>query len=121
MKNFSTRTALVHVLTSAVFFMCGVTLAYGAPSFYENPIIYGGIKTVPELLLAIVDLVFLIAVPIIVMCIIYSGFLFVTSGGNDAKIEKARHTFLWTVVGALVLLGAKAIALAVQATIDALK
>ncbi len=87
---------------------------------YTNPITYGSIKTVPELLLALVDLVFLIAVPLIVICIIYSGFLFVTAGDNESQIGKARTVFLWTLIGAAVLLGAKAIAMAIQNTIDSL-
>lgn len=94
-----------------------LTLSAQGAFWYENPITYGGITTIPELLLALVDLVFLIGVPIIVMCIIYSGFLFVTSGDNESQVTKARFVFMWTLVGALVLLGAKAIALAVQTTV----
>lgn len=91
-----------------------------AQTSYVNPITYGGITSIPDLLLALVDLVFLIGVPIIVMFIIYGGFLFVTAGDNEAQIAKARTTFKWTLLGALVLLGAKVIAAAIQATISAL-
>lgn len=88
-----------------------------AASTYNNPVVYGGISTIPELLLALVDLVFLVGVPIIVLFIIYSGFLFVTGGDNEAQTKKARFVFTWTMVGALVLLGAKAIALAIKNTV----
>lgn len=87
------------------------------PTQYCNPITYGGISTIPDLLLALVDLVFLIGVPIVVISIIYSGFLFVTAGDNESKSTKARFVFTWTMIGALVLFGAKAIALAVQTTV----
>lgn len=98
----------------------GARTAFAAAGSYVNPITYGGITSVSDLLLALVDLIFLIGVPIIVIFIIYSGFLFVTAGDNDAQITKARTTFKWTMLGALVLLGAKAIAAAVQATITSL-
>lgn len=100
-----------------------ITILFLAPSLvsaastYANPIVYGGVTTIPDLLLALVDLVFLVAMPILVIFIIYAGFLFVTAGDNETQIKKARFVFLWTCVGGLVLLGAKAIAAAVQATI----
>lgn len=84
---------------------------------YCNPITYGSITSIPQLLLALVDLVFLIGVPIIVIFIIYSGFLFVTAGDNESQVAKARFVFMWTLLGALVLLGAKAIAAAIEATV----
>lgn len=107
------------VLTTTLVFLVGTQVASAAGT-YINPITYGGISTIPDLLLAIVDLIFLVGVPIIVIFIIYSGFLFVTAGDNDAQITKARTTLKWTLLGALVLLGAKAIAAAVQATISSL-
>lgn len=88
-----------------------------AQSTYPNPITYGGITNIPDLLLAIVDLIFLIGVPIVVVAIIYSGFLFVTSGDNESKSSKARLVFTWTMIGALILFGAKAIAMAIQTTV----
>ncbi len=94
-------------------------------SCYLNPIAYidslgTKVDTVPRFLLALVDLIFLIAVPLIVICIIYGGFLFVMAGDNEAQITKARTVITWTIIGAGVLLGAKAIELAVQATICSL-
>jgi len=90
--------------------------------YYKNPITIQGasgkpIETIPEFLLALVDIVFLFGMPIIVLFIIYGGFLFVTAGDNEAQITKARRTILWTLVGAGVLIGAKVIAMAIQATV----
>ena len=88
-----------------------------AASTYNNPITYGGVTSIPCFLVALVDLIFLVGIPIIVLFIIYSGFLFVTGGDNEAQTKKARFVFTWTMVGALVLLGAKAIALAIKNTV----
>ncbi len=92
---------------------------------YMNPISYidslgTKVDTVPRFLLALVDLIFLIAVPIIVIFIIYAGFLFVMAGDNETQITKARTVILWTIIGAGVLLGAKALELAIQSTICSL-
>lgn len=109
------RNFFAHVV-SLLAFASPFMFAHAA-SVYNNPIVYGGISTVPELLLALVDLVFLVGVPIVVLFIIYSGFLFVTGGDNEAQTKKARFVFTWTMVGALILLGAKAIALAIKNTV----
>ncbi len=115
MANMNYRAIFAQILTGIIFVLPSLALA--APATYNNPITYGGIQTIPELLLALVDLVFLIGIPIIVVFIIYSGFLFVTGGDNEQQVKKARFVFMWTMIGALVLLGAKAIALAIKNTV----
>ena len=109
-KSYIAPLSSLAVLLSPIF------VAHAA-STYNNPVTYGGISTIPEFLLALVDLVFLVGVPIIVLFIIYSGFLFVTAGDNEAQTKKARFVFMWTMVGAVILLGAKAIALAIKNTV----
>ena len=54
-----------------------------------------------------------IAIPIAAMFIIYSGFLFVTAGGNEAKLKAAKTTFYWTIIGAAIVVGAWALAAAI--------
>ncbi len=111
---------LTHILALTTFFLGITFVAHAQGSSYENPITYGGITDIPGLLLGLVKLVLLIGVPIIVLFVIYSGFLFVSAGDNEAEITKAKTVFQWTVVGALVLLGAEAISLAIQGTITSL-
>jgi hypothetical protein len=90
--------------------------------YYDNPIkITDGngkaIETIPQFLLLCVDLVFLFGMPIIVIFIIYAGFLFVTAGDNESQISKAKTTITWTLIGAAVLIGAKVIAMAIETTV----
>jgi hypothetical protein len=51
---------------------------------------------------------------------VYIGFLFVTAQGNETKIKNARGYLFTTIIGALILLGAEAIAQGIQATVAAL-
>ncbi len=74
-----------------------------------------------DFLLKILNAAVYILFPFIVLMIVYTGFLFVTAQGNVTKITQAREALVWTVVGALVVLGAKAIALAIEATVEDLK
>lgn len=73
-----------------------------------------------QLLATLLKLVARIAFPIIVLFIVYIGFLFVTSQGNPEKLKEAREYFLWAIVGALLILGAEALSYAIQATVNEL-
>ncbi len=57
---------------------------------------------------------------VVILMLVYVGFLFVTARGEPAKITTARQALLWTVVGALILLGAQVIAEGIKATVKAL-
>jgi hypothetical protein len=75
----------------------------------ENPL---GDKSVKfeDLQVRILDLVQKIALPIVILMLIYTGFLFVMAQGNDTKITDARSMLTWTLVGAAIILGANLIA-----------
>lgn len=67
--------------------------------------------------MAVLDAVALILFPIIVLMLVYCGFLFVKAQGEPAGITEARKVFFWTLIGGLIILGAKAISLAIAATV----
>jgi Type IV secretion system pilin len=72
-------------------------------------------------LVMILNSLIYIVFPIIVLMIVYTGFLFVTAQGNESKLSEARRALLWTVVGGLVVLGSVALALAIEATVESFK
>ncbi|OGZ33959.1 MAG: hypothetical protein A2Y98_00595 [Candidatus Portnoybacteria bacterium RBG_19FT_COMBO_36_7] len=37
-----------------------------------------------------------------IACILYAAFLYMTSGGDDSRIEKAKKTFIYGIVGIIV-------------------
>lgn len=83
-----------------------------------NPLNSG--TSLPTLLQEILQFVVKIGTVVIVLMVIYVGFKFVMAQGEPGAISEARQALLWTVVGALILLGAQAIATAIQATAQAL-
>jgi hypothetical protein len=87
-----------------------------AASLY-NPI---GTNDLSAFLAKILHLVVQIVFPIIVLFIVYIGFLFVSSQGNPEKLKEAKEYFFWALVGALIVLGAEALSLAIKATVDQL-
>ena len=77
-----------------------------------------GVTTIQDLLAKIINAMVLIATPIIVIMLIYSGFLFVQASGNEEKLGKAKTTLMYTLIGAAVILGAKGISFAIQNTLS---
>ena len=71
-------------------------------------------------LLNILAFVIRIGTVIVILMLVLVGYKFVVAQGEPAKITEARSMLLWTVVGALILIGAQAIALAIEATVKAL-
>ena len=71
-------------------------------------------------LMGILDFVIKIGTIAIVLMMVLVGYRFVAAQGAPGQIEEAKSTLLWTVVGALILLGAKAIALGIETTVQAI-
>lgn len=83
-----------------------------------NPL--ANIDTFPAFIKNILNIVLTIGIPIVTFFIILSGFQFVAARGNPEELTKAKKSFMYTVIGAAVLLGAWVIASAISGTIDAL-
>lgn len=66
---------------------------------------------------AMLDIVLMIGVPLIVLAIIYCGFLFVVAQGNSEAIGKAKKALLYTIIGAALLLGCFVLAKAIAGTV----
>lgn len=83
-----------------------------------NPIKATNLQT---FLLQVVDILLVFALPIIILFIMYAGYLFVIAQGNPSKIEEARSALLWAVIGGVIVLGASVIYGVINGTVQALK
>ncbi len=82
----------------------------------ENPL-PNGPQTIPEFIKKIIEIVLVVGVPLLVLAFIYAGFLFVKAQGNSGEIEVAKRTFVYTIIGGALLLGAFVIADAIGQTV----
>jgi hypothetical protein len=81
-----------------------------------NPL--GGVDSIEGFLEKLFNIVLRIAIPIIALAIIYSGFLFVTAQGKEDKLTTAKNTLMYTLIGAAIILGAWVIANALSETVN---
>lgn len=72
------------------------------------------------LITLILNAVIDIGVIVLVLALVWTGFKFVMAQGQEEQIREARSSLLWTLIGGLLLLGATAISLVLQATVERL-
>ena len=82
---------------------------------FINPI---GICSIEELIGGIISGLTLLLAPILVLAFIYSGFLFIKSQGNPGEIENAKKAFLYSAIGAALIIGANVIFAIITDTIS---
>lgn len=101
----------------ATFLLAYTRFAYAQPRQLTSPI------AAPDLwsfLSSIISSVVYILFPILVLMLVYTGYLFVAAQGNPAKLQEAKKAFVWTLIGGFVVLGAQALSLAIKTTVESL-
>lgn len=84
----------------------------------QNPL--GNVDLI-EFLQMILDVIMVFAVPLIVFMIIYAGFLFVMDRGSEKNLSKAKNALLYALIGGVLIIGANALLLVIQGTVDAFR
>lgn len=78
-------------------------------------------KSIDAFILSIIEVIMVFLIPIIVLYIMYAGFLFVTARGNATQIADAKRALLYAIIGGVIVVGAKLIIDVIQGTVDAFK
>jgi len=81
-----------------------------------NPLAFPDITSLMQ---AILNMVIIISTPIVVLFIIYGGFLYVTAQGNPEKLQVANRSLVYGVIGGVIVIGSVAILQIVQNTVNA--
>lgn len=61
-----------------------------------------------------------LGISFVVIMVIYSGFLFVKSQGNEKDLPQAKAALWWAIVGGILLIGAAGIAAGILSVIEGL-
>lgn len=81
---------------------------------------YLTIDNLQDLLAALLSAAVQIAIPFLVLFLMWVGFLFVAARGNPEKLSKAKQALLFTLIGALIILGAQTLSVILSGTIGQL-
>lgn len=107
MKIFSKIKKWIYILLLFIF-----QESLAAEIQFQNPL--GQTSDVWMLIPKLLDVAFSIAIPLCVGVIIYAGYLYITSAGNEKKIQQAHKTLIWGLIGFGVLLISKSVPKLIQ-------
>lgn len=93
------------------------SVAFAQEVALKNPLNF---NSIPEFIAGALKALALIALPIITLFLVISGFLFITAQGNQQKLETAKKNFVYVVLGALLILGAWILATLIAGTVNQL-
>lgn len=112
------RAALAFLAASLVLFaFAGATFA--AEGGIRSPL-KDEVSSIPGFIEAALKALVMIALPILTLFIVYSGFKFISAQGNSSKLEEAKKNFMYVIIGALLILGAWVIATLIGGTVSQL-
>lgn len=108
-------------LSGAVFFFLSISVAHAADCGQGlcNPL-NSNFSTIPAFIAGALKVLVIVALPIITLFIVISGFMFVMARGNPGALEKAKMNFVYVIIGALLILGAWVIATLIGGTVTQL-
>ncbi len=119
-----TKYLYLFVAVTTLFFLSDIPHAFAqsggcdSGTGLRNPL--NNICSFEDFVELLLEAVVRIGLPIAVLFIVYSGFLFATAQGNEEKIKKAKQAFFYTVIGITIFLGAWALAVIIGNTIQLL-
>ena len=112
----TTYVVCIHMLLAVLLLGAFVSTAE-AQQTLQNPL-NSNFSSVPAFIAGALKALALIALPIITLFFVISGFLFVTAQGNEQQLAKAKKNFFYVVIGALLILGAWIIATLIAGTVN---
>ena len=118
MKTLVSR--ILPVTTATAFLMLLAVLpAYAAEGGIQSPL-KPEVSSIPAFIEAALKALVMIALPILTLFIVYSGFKFISAQGNSSKLEEAKKNFMYVIIGSLLILGAWVVATLVGGTVNQL-
>lgn len=102
-----------------LFTLLVVTFVEAQGAQLQNPL-NPAFSSVPSFIAGALKVVVMVALPLLTLAFVYSGFLFVKAQGNPTELQTARRNFMFTVFGAILILGAWVIATLIGGTVSQL-
>lgn len=104
-------------LTTFVAVVSFASVALAQEVALKNPLNF---NSIPAFIAGALKALALIALPIITLFLVISGFYFITAQGNQEKLNTAKKNFFYVIIGALLILGAWILATLIAGTVSQL-
>lgn len=110
LKNPS-KTSIV-LFSALIFTLIPVLIIFAAGLNIENPL--GETSDINTLVKNIINFLIILAVPITAILVVYAGFLYITSAGNDEKVKTAQKALIWAIIGFAIILVASSVPVIIE-------
>jgi hypothetical protein len=116
------RPLIIYAPAALVFFASSAialaqTQGGGGGVQLVNPLKFGDIAS---FIAGALKVLVMVALPVITLFVVYSGFMFVTAQGRPEKLKEAKTNFVYVILGALLIMGAWIIATLIGGTVSQL-
>ena len=118
-KKLPTIFPITHIILSTVLFLVPQVSLAQIRFNIKNPLV--GITSIESLITAILTILIVIATPIIVIFIVYAGFLYVTAQGNAEQVKTATRALTYAIIGGILIIGAVALSGIIEGLVTAFK
>lgn len=114
------KKILIHIGAASIVLLPVLVFAQGTRDIgLQNPV---KVNSISELILIVTRVIRYIAIPFVVIAIMYAGFLYIWNSvfPNSKTKTNANSVLLYTIIGAFILLSSELIALVMKNTIEGL-
>lgn len=94
--------------------LCAISIVQADEPPTYNQYLNIGCTDIPDCVRKLFDGIVKLAVPAATIFIIIAGFMFVTAGGDPKKLDTAKKTLTWTIIGVAIAIAAWTLAIAFQ-------
>jgi len=108
MKLSASRIIIIFFIFNIILALTVRAVTFDPPSHWT---------TFQEIIDAIINFIFYVGVAIFPIMAIIAGFLILTSGGDPAKVKKAKDILLYSVIGLFIVLFAKSIIYVIESAL----
>ncbi len=110
------KVIATHIIATVVILLMATDVAFAQ---LRNPL-NDNFSSIPQFVSGALKVMVMVALPIITLFMVYSGFLFVFAQGNQEQLAKAKTNFVYVIIGSILILGAWVFASLIGGTISQL-
>ena len=107
----------IRFVSRALLFAYALPLIALADTGILNSPLNTAVSTIPKFIAGFLQILVVVALPILTLFIVISGFKFITAQGNETKLANAKQNFMYVILGSLLILGAWVIATLIAGTV----
>ena len=119
MNPFSAKIRVI-ITGIATYFIAATAFAQDCASNGSNCLgnpLNPSFSSIPNFIAGALRVMVELALPVLTLMIVYSGFLFVFARGNQEKLSTAKNNLMYVIIGAILILGAWVIATLISGTV----